>query len=38
TGECASFLQVASIVGMVASQVAKPRQSGELASPPYPSL
>ncbi|GKG42000.1 hypothetical protein Tco_0473751, partial [Tanacetum coccineum] len=38
TGEMASILQVAKKHGMVASQVAKPRRSGEMASPPYPML
>ncbi|GJT83666.1 hypothetical protein Tco_1058008 [Tanacetum coccineum] len=34
----AMILQVAKKHGMVASQVVKPRRSGELASPPYPML
>ncbi|GKE62484.1 hypothetical protein Tco_1512851 [Tanacetum coccineum] len=38
TGEEPFFLQVANVDGMVASQVARPRRSGERALPPHPTL
>ncbi|GJR95176.1 hypothetical protein Tco_0267350 [Tanacetum coccineum] len=38
TGEASLVWQVAKVDGMVASEVAKPRRSGEHASPPYPTL